>query len=138
MIEEQLRSVSEGAVESRYGIVSEPAPARLLADVDLVSTPRFSSGMNEFDRVLGGGIVPGSVVLLGGEPGIGKSTLLLQAASLVGRSVGPVLYASGEESEFQIKARGTRLGIGDGPVYLLAETCLERVLDEVKRLNPAL
>lgn len=138
MIEEQLRPVSEDAVESRYGIVSESSPARLLADVDLVNTPRFSSGLNEFDRVLGGGIVPGSVVLLGGEPGIGKSTLLLQVASLVGRSVGPVLYASGEESEFQIKVRGTRLGIGDGPIYLLAETCLERVLDEVKRLNPAL
>ncbi len=83
--------------------------------------------------MLGGGIVPGSLVLLGGEPGIGKSTLLLQAAAHFAAHVGPVLYCSGEESEHQIKMRGERLGVGDAPLYLLAETCVERLLDEVDR-----
>ena len=77
-------------------------------------------------------------MLLGGEPGIGKSTLLLQAAAAFARTVGPVLYSSGEESEHQIKSRGERLGVGDAPLYLLAETCLERILEEVARLKPAL
>ena len=71
---------------------------------------RLSTGIGELDRVLGGGIVPGSMVLLGGEPGIGKSTLLLQAAANVARTIGPVLYSSGEESEHQVKSRGERLG----------------------------
>ena len=99
---------------------------------------RLSTGIDEFDRVLGGGIVPGSLVLLGGEPGIGKSTLLLQAAAHFARDVGPVLYASGEESEHQIKSRGDRLGVGAAPLYLLSETCIERILEEIARLKPAL
>jgi DNA repair protein RadA/Sms len=78
------------------------------------------------------------MVLLGGEPGIGKSTLLLQAAANVARDVGPVLYSSGEESEHQVKSRGERLGVGRAPLYLLAETCLERILEELNRLRPAL
>lgn len=138
MAEEQLRPIVDETVEQRHGLATGASSARLLADIDLAETPRLRSGFDEFDRVLGGGIVPGSVVLLGGEPGIGKSTLLLQAAARVAQSIGPVLYASGEESEHQIKARGDRLGVGDAPLYLLAETCLERILDEVKRLNPAL
>ena len=77
-------------------------------------------------------------MLLGGEPGIGKSTLLLQAAANVARTIGPVLYSSGEESEHQIKSRGERLGVGRAPLYLLAETCLERILEEIARLRPAL
>ena len=99
---------------------------------------RITTGIGELDRVLGGGIVPGSMVLLGGEPGIGKSTLLLQAAANIARSIGPVLYSSGEESEHQIKSRGERLGVGRAPLYLLAETCLERILEELTRLKPAL
>src|SRR6187402_2162436 len=112
--------------------------AHLYADVDLVVTARLGTGISEFDRVLGGGIVPGSLVLLGGEPGIGKSTLLLQAAAHFARDVGPVLYASGEESEHQIKSRGDRLGVGTAPLYLLAETCIERILEEIARLKPSL
>ena len=138
MAEEQRRQVSELADSTRYGLASEPTSARLFADVDLVGAERLSTGFDEFDRVLGGGIVPGSVVLLGGEPGIGKSTLLLQAAACVAETIGPVLYASGEESEHQVKARGERLTLGDPPLYLLAETCLERILNEVDRLKPAL
>jgi DNA repair protein RadA/Sms len=99
---------------------------------------RLSTGIDEFDRVLGGGVVPGSLILLGGEPGIGKSTLLLQAAAHFAREIGPVLYASGEESEHQIKSRGDRLGVGAAPLYLLSETCIERILEEEARLKPAL
>jgi DNA repair protein RadA/Sms len=112
--------------------------ARLYSEVDSIVAQRLSTGIDEFDRVLGGGIVPGSLVLLGGEPGIGKSTLLLQAASHFASHVGPVLYCSGEESEHQIKLRGERLGVGEAPLYLLAETCVERVLEEAGRLKPAL
>lgn len=139
MVEEQVRSTVDETTEQRYGLsATESLPAQLLADVDLSDTARLTTGFDEFDRVLGGGIVPGSMVLLGGEPGIGKSTLLLQAAARVARLIGPVLYASGEESEHQVKSRADRLKIGDAPLYLLAETCLERILDEVKRLNPVL
>src|SRR5262245_36149728 len=112
--------------------------ARLYADVEIAHALRLSTGIGEFDRVLGGGIVPGSLVLLGGEPGIGKSTLLLQAAANIAQAAGPVLYSSGEESEHQIKSRGERLGVGTAPLYLLAETCLERILDEIARIKPAL
>lgn len=127
-----------GAVTDRYGLASSGSQARLWADIDNVATERLSSGISEFDRVLGGGIVPGSLVLLGGEPGIGKSTLLLQAAAHFARAIGPVLYSSGEESEHQVKARGQRLGLVDPPLYLLAETCLERILEQIARLKPAL
>jgi DNA repair protein RadA/Sms len=112
--------------------------AQKYADVDLVATDRLSTGTSEFDRVLGGGIVPGSLVLLGGEPGIGKSTLLLQAAAHFATVVGPVLYCSAEESEHQVKLRGQRLGVADAPLFLLAETCVERLVEEVDRLKPAL
>jgi DNA repair protein RadA/Sms len=135
-------------VEERAEAPATPAPtryasapgggAKLYAEVETSTAARVATGMDEFDRVLGGGIVPGSLVLLGGEPGIGKSTLLLQTAAHVARAVGPVLYSSGEESEHQIKARGDRLGVNDAPLYLLAETCLERVLEELARLRPAL
>jgi DNA repair protein RadA/Sms len=112
--------------------------AHLYDDVRADASVRVSSGISEFDRVLGGGIVPGSLVLLGGEPGIGKSTLLLQAAANFAGAVGPVLYCSGEESEHQIKMRGDRLGVAQAPLFLLAETCVERLIDEVDRLKPSL
>ncbi|MCU0241399.1 MAG: DNA repair protein RadA [Vicinamibacteria bacterium] len=105
--------------------------------VDVAESPRISSGIDEFDRVLGGGIVPGSMVLIGGEPGIGKSTLLLQVAHLLGRGGGAVLYVSGEESERQVKLRGERLGIRGGGLFLMSETSLERIVDEVTELKPA-
>ena len=105
--------------------------------VDVGEESRVASGIGEFDRVLGGGIVPGSLVLIGGEPGIGKSTLLLQVAHLLGRTHGSVLYVSGEESERQIRLRGERLGISGGGLFLMAETALERILEEVDSLKPA-
>jgi DNA repair protein RadA/Sms len=113
---------------------AKPKPYDL---VDASDTPRIPSGIGEFDRVLGGGIVPGSMVLIGGEPGIGKSTLLLQVAHLLGRQGGAVLYVSGEESEKQIKMRGERLGISGAGLFLMAETSLERILEHVDQLKPA-
>jgi len=112
--------------------------AQLYADIAIEQHSRLTTGIDEFDRVLGGGVVPGSLILLGGEPGIGKSTLLLQAAANMARTAGPVLYSSGEESEHQIKSRGERLHVGKAPLYLLAETCLERILEEIARIKPAL
>jgi DNA repair protein RadA/Sms len=134
-VEEQASPVADvrGAVTAMGGTGS-----RLYQDVETDVSVRIGSGISEFDRVLGGGLVPGSLVLLGGEPGIGKSTLLLQAAAHFASHVGPVLYCSGEESEHQIKMRGERLGVPDAPLYLLSETCVERLIEEVGRLKPAL
>jgi DNA repair protein RadA/Sms len=126
------------ATGHRYALAGATGAARLYADINIEQHARLSTGIDEFDRVLGGGVVPGSLVLLGGEPGIGKSTLLLQAAANMARTIGPVLYSSGEESEHQVKGRGERLGVGEAPLYLLAETCLERILEEIARLRPAL
>ena len=137
MVEE--RPADEGAATThRYATAGTPGVARLYGDVEARAHARLSTGIGEFDRVLGGGVVPGSLVLLGGEPGIGKSTLLLQAAANMARTIGPVLYSSGEESEHQVKSRGERLGVGTAPLYLLAETCLERILEEMARVRPAL
>jgi DNA repair protein RadA/Sms len=125
------------AVGHRYALTPSNG-ARLYSEIQIEQHARLSTGIGEFDRVLGGGVVPGSLVLLGGEPGIGKSTLLLQAAANMARTVGPVLYSSGEESEHQIKSRGERLEVGEAPLFLLAETCLERILEEIARIKPAL
>jgi DNA repair protein RadA/Sms len=136
LVEERIAPAVEGA--PRYALAASGAGARKYDEIDTLVSERLSTGIGEFDRVLGGGLVPGSLVLLGGEPGIGKSTLLLQAAAEFARTVGPVLYSSGEESEHQIKSRGDRLKVGGAPLYLLAETCLERILEEIARLRPAL
>jgi DNA repair protein RadA/Sms len=130
--------VLEAAASHRYAGAGAAARAQLYAEVELTQHARLSTSIDELDRVLGGGIVPGSLVLLGGEPGIGKSTLLLQAAANIARTAGPVLYSSGEESEHQIKSRGERLAVGAAPLYLLAETCLERILEEIDRIEPKL
>jgi DNA repair protein RadA/Sms len=97
---------------------------------------RDRTGIAEFDRVLGGGIVDGSLVLIGGDPGIGKSTLMAQVSASLSSLYGKVLYVSGEESERQIKLRGERLNLDSSGLYLLAETTLERILDEIERLGP--
>ena len=128
----------EGKAARAAGPVLGGGSARAYADVESIVADRLTTGIGEFDRVLGGGLVPGSLVLLGGEPGIGKSTLLLQAAAHFAARSGPVLYCSGEESEHQIKMRGERLGVESAPLFLLAETCVERILEEAARLKPAL
>jgi DNA repair protein RadA/Sms len=138
LVEERPLDVPGTSAGHRYAAASGASSARLYSDIEIGQHARISTGIDEFDRVLGGGIVPGSLVLLGGEPGIGKSTLLLQAAANLARTAGPVLYSSGEESEHQVKSRGERLAVGQAPLYLLAETCLERILEEIARLKPAL
>ncbi len=97
---------------------------------------RLSSGISEFDRVLGGGLVAGSLVLIGGDPGIGKSTLLLQAMDQLARRIGPVLYVSGEESARQTRLRGERLKATAGELFVLAETSLEKIVNQVQRMKP--
>lgn len=97
---------------------------------------RLACGIAEFDRVLGGGLVAGSLVLIGGTPGIGKSTLLLQSMDLVAKSSGKVLYISGEESIQQIHLRGTRMGVNATSLFILAETSLEKILAHIHRLKP--
>jgi DNA repair protein RadA/Sms len=132
------RQEAAAPAKGRGPVLAAPAGKPLPYDtVDVAEAERIPSGIGEFDRVLGGGIVPGSMVLIGGEPGIGKSTLLLQVAHLLGRSGGPVLYVSGEESERQIKMRGERLGVQGGALFLMGETSLERILEEVEALKPA-
>ena len=111
-----------------------------LSDIDLSDgSERTALGMTEVDRVLGGGLVAGSLSLIGGEPGIGKSTLLLQiAARMAEGNSSPVLYVSGEETRPQIKMRASRLNIGGKGLYLLNETDLEAITDEMDKLNPGL
>jgi DNA repair protein RadA/Sms len=100
--------------------------------------PRTRSGLDEFDRVLGGGLVPGSAILVGGDPGIGKSTLLLQAAARFARAGLPAIYVSGEEAAAQVRMRAQRLGLGDAPVRLAAETALRDILTTLDAERPAL
>ena len=107
------------------------------AEVSAQDYRRFSTGILEFDRVLGGGVVPGSLVLIGGDPGIGKSTLLLQAANSMQTDGKRLLYVSGEESETQIKMRGDRLGLHPDHLFLLTETCLERIMEGIESVSPA-
>jgi DNA repair protein RadA/Sms len=111
----------------------EPVAYRAIESQDDTRVP---SGVTEFDRVLGGGIVPGSLILIGGDPGIGKSTLLLQVADKLSATGQTVLYVSGEESERQIKLRGERLGIEAENLFLLPETNLENIFHEIERMVP--
>lgn len=135
-IEEVKGSLRVGLDRARsaYSKSEFHGPVSLL-DVDTTETERTPSGLPELDRVLGGGVVPGMVVLLGGEPGIGKSTLLLQWAA---NAPGTVLYASGEESERQIKLRARRLGAENPGIHLLAETDARAILEAAERMKPAL
>ena len=124
------------AVPSKTGSrpLSDGARAVKLASVTETDTARISTGIGEFDRVLGGGVVAGSTVLVGGDPGIGKSTLLLQAASNLLRQ-GTVLYVSGEESKAQLKLRAARCGV-NGELLIMTETNIDAIEAEVERLKP--
>ena len=95
--------------------------------------PRISTGVDEFDRVCGGGVVPGSAILLGGDPGVGKSTLMLQVVAEAARRGANCAYISGEEASEQIRSRAQRMGLGDAPVKLAAETSLREIVDGLKR-----
>jgi len=122
----------EGHLEEAF----PPSQAVLYQDIQAAKKKRIPTGIGEMDRVLGGGMVLGSLVLIGGEPGIGKSTLLLQVSRDLSARGGKVLYVSGEESLDQMKMRGERLGISDGNLFLLAETNLERILAQVEKVAP--
>jgi DNA repair protein RadA/Sms len=115
------------------------AEALPIGEIDESQTPRLTTGIGEFDRVLGGGIVPGSVVLIGGEPGIGKSTLLLQVAHAMASSKSntKVLYVTSEESARQTALRAGRLGVKSDQLYVLAETNVERILHQIATHHPA-
>lgn len=108
---------------------------RQIKEISWKEEGRIFSGIGEFDRILGGGAVRGGLVLIGGDPGIGKSTLLLQVLDRISRQGKKVLYISGEESQKQIKMRGERIGVSD-EIYLLSETSLERILGFLKDLSP--
>ncbi len=133
LIEEAVADAKKQPARTRPAGASYPQP---LADVDLTETPRFSAGYAELDRVLGGGIVPGSLVLIGGEPGIGKSTLLLQVAQYLAGAGNSVLIASGEESARQIRLRAERLGLTGGTLMLMSETDIDRVIEEAAAGGP--
>jgi len=118
--------------------LSQTSPPQQLSQVSTESANRFPLPISEFNRVLGGGLVPGTLVLISGEPGIGKSTLLLQASAAMAEGKGTVAYVSGEETQRQIKLRAERLNItGDG-LYLLAETDLGVILEQIDQLSPGL
>ena len=134
LVEEVMESITAGAAATEAALAA--APPTLLADVSVDDSPRIHTGLDELDRVLGGGIVPGSVILVGGEPGIGKSTLLLSMAGALAHSRQRVLYVSGEESLRQTKLRAARLGLSDAAILLLAQTKLEAVLEAVQQVKP--
>ena len=120
---------------ARVSLTGEKTKPMKLAEVTSINVNRTKTEMEEFNRVLGGGVVPGSLVLIGGDPGIGKSTLLLQVSTQLSQ-VGTVLYVSGEESAQQIKLRAERLGDIDSEFYLYAETNMQSVRAEVERIQP--
>lgn len=134
LVEERARATRKGSARSTFQ--TREVEAIAYTEIESQDEVRIASGVTEFDRVLGGGIVPGTLVLIGGDPGIGKSTLLLQVADQLSAKGGTVLYVSGEESERQIKLRGERLGIKAQNLYLLPETNLENIFHEVERLKP--
>src|SRR5215813_8213528 len=134
LVEERVQAPRKPGVRNSFKI--RDVTAVPFSEIESQDEVRVPSGVNEFDRVLGGGIVPGTLVLIGGDPGIGKSTLLLQVADKLSEAETLVLYVSGEESERQIKLRGERLAVTARNVFLLPETNLENIFREIERLKP--
>ena len=134
-IEEQAAADPSKSAALRRRTVSSAQPMPL-AEVQFAQSNRLRLGMRELGQVLGGGIVPGSLVLVGGDPGIGKSTLLLQLASEVAATYGPVLYVSGEESVQQLKLRAQRLGVAGDRLMVLAENDLESIMEHLTGSRP--
>ena len=130
-----VESVATPAPTRFQSVAGGRSPVRPLSSVVARENPRVPSGLDEFDRVLGGGLVPGGVILLGGDPGIGKSTLLLQAGAALG-AAHKVLYVTGEESVEQIALRAERLGLVNAPLELLAEVQLESIVAAIGEAQP--
>lgn len=122
----------------KQGYSGEQSNVQNLSDIDLQSLPRFSSSIDEMDRVLGGGLVPGSVVLIGGNPGAGKSTLLLQIMCVLANSGKPALYVTGEESLQQVGMRAKRLNLPKQNLKMLAETNVEKICKSAQEHQPQL
>lgn len=122
--------------KARVSFTGQTATAQPIKDVSLAEVPRVKTALKEFNRVLGGGVVPGSLVLIGGDPGIGKSTLLTQVSGQLNDTGGRVLYVSGEESATQIKMRADRLGVGGDEFYLYPETDMNNIREQITALDP--
>ncbi|MEN2769139.1 DNA repair protein RadA [Ornithinibacillus xuwenensis] len=120
------------------GVSSAGSKPEKITSIESQQEPRITTNLKELNRVLGGGIVPGSLVLIGGDPGIGKSTLLLQVSSQLAEKQHPVLYISGEESTRQTKLRADRLGVNSDLLYVLSETNLLNIANHIEQLNPSL
>ncbi|HEY1371763.1 MAG TPA: DNA repair protein RadA, partial [Candidatus Binatia bacterium] len=132
MVEEKFERTVNARADG--GFAHEDSTAITAISTD--EQDRVFSGIGEFDRVLGGGLVPGSVTLIGGDPGIGKSTLLIQAFAALGRTGLTCLYVSGEESQRQIKMRAERSGIDAPKLFVLSETALDKILEQIKKIRP--
>jgi DNA repair protein RadA/Sms len=131
-----VESVAEGPVKHRFQSLAGAQPVTVLSEIEATDVDRRPTGLEELDRVLGGGMVEGGVVLIGGDPGIGKSTLLLQALDALSRQV-PVLYVTGEESGAQVALRARRLGLNDSQVRVVAEIQLEKIAATLAAEQPA-
>lgn len=133
-VEEKV--AQETDTRSRVSLSRQVSKAQTITEVNIEQTGRVKTNLNEFNRVLGGGVVPGSLVLIGGDPGIGKSTLLLQVSAELNQIGGVVLYVTGEESPSQIKMRAQRLTISDTDFYIYAETDLSLIVETIEELKP--
>ncbi len=131
-----VESVAEAAAPKRFSGLAAPSQIVMLSEVEAAEESRIATGVGEFDRVLGGGLVPGAVVLIGGDPGIGKSTLLLQALCAMS-AAHTVLYVSGEESAAQVALRGRRLALDVSSTRVLAEINVEKILAAAGSVKPA-
>jgi DNA repair protein RadA/Sms len=135
LVEEQARAVVPGALAAPTGRKGKGLTfVELAGEAD--PPPRLATGISELDRVCGGGLVPASAILIGGDPGVGKSTLLLQAAAAIARTGASVAYVTGEEAEAQVQDRARRLNAADANVSLAAETDLQKILEGLKVLKP--
>ena len=133
----EFKETNPSVTASPYKITaSQNTPIGTLNEQPNSDGFRISSGLSEFDRVLGGGLVSGSVLLLAGDPGIGKSTLLLQIADSLTKQLKKVLYVSGEESGAQVRLRGDRLGVDTSKIFFLAETETETIGPQLTNLSP--
>lgn len=135
MVETIKAKAPAGRPGSRPSLVPS-VQAQRISDVEAAESQRIKTNIGELDRVLGGGLVPGSVVLVGGDPGIGKSTLVLQAAAHLGTDRAPSLYASGEESSHQIRLRAERLGVSGENVLVVSESNLNEIIALAEQTNP--
>lgn len=133
---ETIEPKSAGGKAGSRSLAAPSIEAQRIGDVEAAESQRIRTNIAELDRVLGGGLVPGSVVLVGGDPGIGKSTLVLQSAARLGTEGQPSLYASGEESTHQIRLRAERLGVSDAPVLVVSESNLGEILALAEQTRP--